>query len=144
MRLAAVALALVLCGCTALDDFSAFHFDGGAADLGHKNDLATAPSGHLGDACTAGSCVSGLICVTQNFPGGICTRSCDLSQLQSCNDLSADCTNVGAGNNMGLCLLRCTVVCARAQESYTCCRNGNLTGGAPGVCAPSDSRVCKN
>ena len=141
MRAAAIALALLLCGCTGLDDFGAFHFDGGH-DL-HKADLAIAPTGHLGDACTTGSCVSGLTCVT-GFPGCICTRPSNLSQLTSCADLGADCADVGMGNGMGLCLLRCTVVCARAQESYTCCRNGNLTGGAPGVCAPIDSRVCKN
>jgi hypothetical protein len=152
MRTAAVALAILLCGtawcgCTAVDDFGAFQFDGsardGASDGGHPVDLAPAPTGHLGDACTPGSCVVGLTCVT-GFPGGICTRPCDLSQSTSCAGLDADCTDVGIGNNMGLCLVRCTLVCSRAQESYTCCRDGNLTGGAPGVCAPAMSPVCKH
>lgn len=136
----ALACALLLGGCTATDDFSSFHFDGG---VDRAADLAITP-GAFGAACTQNSCKSGLTCATQ-FPNGMCVRGCMRGTPDACGTLDADCVDVGLSNNAGLCLPRCQVggVCARATEGYACCKDGQLAG-TTGTCAPLPSKVCSH
>jgi hypothetical protein len=131
-----VVLAMALGACTAVDDFSRYHFvyDGGAG-----SDLAGVPD--FGGPCTT-TCnlFRQLFCFPdfggKTAPGGICTRTC--SSTANCADLpNATCVSI---QNTSVCMPKCDAATS-CRSGYDCCANRDTTNG-PGACAPSNTDFC--
>jgi hypothetical protein len=156
-------LVVLLClvgGCTALDRFDfSFATDGGpdlAVDAGAPDLLGVDLRGsgiafgepcNSGDACRTYEVGKPLECVTnvpgQQFPDGICTRSCTPG-VGACSDVlgvgqGAECVTISGQN---FCMPRCnTPVNVGCRKNWSCC-NGTNTA-AVGDCAPSNSDYCR-
>ncbi|HEX9102008.1 MAG TPA: hypothetical protein VF997_07390 [Polyangia bacterium] len=138
--LVVVALACALAGgCSAVDDFTAFHFaDGGADGATAGGDLAGST---VGDPCSVGGCTGGLGCFTSagntSFPGGVCSRACDPAG-PSC-PTGSSCVQV---DGTFLCLPACDLAAgAGCRAEWSCCDGQRVVIG-PGVCGPTNSAFC--
>ena len=141
-------------GCSAIDDFSKFKFADdlgvgmggdmavGAADMAAAVDM-TPVSGApgFGDPCTT-VCAVGLTCFKEfggkaPAPGGICTRSCALTD---CTGLAnATCVSL---NNLQVCMPRCNPSQNQScRPSYLCCDGNSQTTGM-GACSPPNTDFC--
>lgn len=162
MRLLAFALIVVAGACSAVDDFSRFHFgnDGGNGSGGGggivANDLsvgksdggpadAAPPSGPdiaqplptFGDPCGT-DCVAPYTCYHLGAKDtmGICSRTCVTTNTTACLDLGASCVTV---EGTTLCMPNCGLT-QPCRSDLACC--ANMKTSAIGVCAPPMTDFC--
>jgi len=139
-------LAFLFAGCTALDDFGVFHFDGGALDgAGDLSGGAPFGAACMPNGCMQPNTVRTVDCVSNmagtTFPGGMCTHVC-VPGPGACGDFpDATCELL---NNVGYCLPKCIGGGTPCRSGYDCCiNNGKANNGEAGACAPSDSTLCR-
>ena len=157
MRALAFALIIAAGACSAVDDFTRFHFgsDGGdiaahdlalvspvdagqvdAAPAGPGPDLAqTLPT--FGDPCDT-DCASPYSCshLGAKDTMGICSRSCTTANAGACTALGASCVTV---EGTTLCMPNCGLT-QTCRSDLTCC--ANMKESPIGVCAPAMTDFC--
>ena len=158
MRALAFALIFAAGACSAVDDFSRFHFSGDGAAGGGGQDLAVGDlsGGHVdagpilgsdmttlpgfGESCTS-DCSGGLTCYP--LPNGgngktttnVCSKMCMVAAVGSC-PAGATCITV---ENTTLCMPNCDLTKA-CRSDLTCC--ANMKTSPVGVCAPPMTDFC--
>ena len=162
MRMLAFAFIFAAGACSAVDDFSRFHFGGpsgdgggvvahdlavstGGMDAGKVVDLAPPPAGAdmtgplpgFGDPCDM-DCASPYTCshLGNKDTMGICSRSCTTANNSVCLALGASCVTV---EGTTLCMPNCGLT-QTCRSDLTCCANSKPS--AIGQCAPAMTDFC--
>ena len=163
MKMLAFALIIAAGACSAVDDFSRFHFgndlggigngggggsvaadlsldkaDAGKGDAAPPNgpDLAqTLPS--FGEPCGT-DCAAPYTCFHLGAKDtmGICSRSCVTTNTTACTDLNASCVTV---EGTTLCMPNCGLT-QTCRSDLACC--ANMKTSLVGVCAPPMTDFC--
>jgi hypothetical protein len=160
MRTLAFAFIIAAGACSAVDDFSRFHFGsdgggitpandlavsvGGGMDAGSPPDLTPPPAGSdlagalpgFGDPCDV-DCASPYTCshLGSKDTMGICSRSCTTTN-NVCAALGASCVTV---EGTTLCMPNCGLT-QTCRSDLTCCANKQTS--LVGQCAPLMTDFC--